>query len=141
MRVGSFAVARPAWYDRNPTEVSNSFTGSNGGFTNGNQFSYTVASGKLLYLDAMFAGIWCSVVATGNGTDQAAMIFTPSGGSATSLLDARLYIESAGATATQVFGGSVLIFPGGVIQGYAFNGQTGGTTAYELTYHGVLFDK
>lgn len=141
MRVSSYAVARPSWYDRQSTESSNSFSGTNGGFTNGNQFTYTVPSGKLFNMDAGFCGIWCSVAATANGTDQAALIFTPSGGSATSLLDARLYIESAGATATQNLAGTVLIFPGGTIQGYAFNGQTGGTTAYAITYHGVQFDK
>ena len=141
MRVSSYAVARPSWYDRNSTEASNSFGASNGGFTNGFQFTYTVPSGKLFNMDSGFCGIWTSVIAAANGTDQSALIFTPSGGSATSLLDVRVYIQTAGVIATQNLAGTVLIFPGGTIQAYAFSGQTGGTTAFAISYHGVQFDR
>jgi hypothetical protein len=141
MRVGSFAVARPSWYDRNSTEGSNSFSGNNGGFTNGYQFTYTVPTGKLFNMDSGLVGVWTSVVATVNGLAQAGLIFTPSGGNATSLLDGRVYIETAGVIVTQVLAGTVLIFPGGTIQAYAYAGQTGGTTAFAINYHGVIFDR
>ena len=141
MKLGSLASARPAWYDRNSVEGSAAFAANNGGFTNGFQFTYTVPTGKLFNIDSGFVGLWTSVAATANGFDQVALIFTPSGGSATTLLDGRLYIETAGLSVTQNFAGTVLMYPGGTIQGYAYSGQTGGTTGFSINYHGVQFDR
>ena len=141
MKVSSFTVARPAWYDRNSTEASNTFVGNNGAFSGGYQFTYTVPSGKLFNMDSAMCGVWTSVAATTNAIAISAMIFTPSGGSATSLLDVRVYIETAGVIATQNLAGTVLLFPGATIQAYVYAGQTGGTTTFTANYHGVQFDR
>lgn len=140
MKLGSLASARPAWYDRSPTEISYQFQGATGGFTNGTQFTYTVPAGKLFYLDSAYAGQWINTAVAANGICQSTVVITPSGGTSVQPVDVRTYVQTtAGTTQVQNLGGSILVKPSGTVAGYAVILSTGGDVKMANCIHGIEF--
>ena len=87
MRVGSFAVARPAPADRRGLTTTQSYGPStvapHGGTT---RYSFTVAAGKQVQVLYTQVYIQRATVATVDGLQRATITVTPSGGTATSVI-------------------------------------------------------
>lgn len=136
MRISSYAVARPAYYDRNTTTVSGTYFAVVGPHAQTTRWTITNPAGKKLYIDAgalsMHRETAPAVSTTAFGALQA-----PAGNSVINL-----FFDNAavGATSNIAMGGSIYVGPGESIIGATYDGSTGGTILYAVFAHGVQFD-
>jgi hypothetical protein len=141
MRVGSFAVARPMYWDRNPTSNNaNGNSGAVGPHGEGARWSVTIASGKKAFVDAACLETLRYTVASVNNVYYAAIRFTPSGGSACSIVQIQSFDNAVGSANRQSLAGSLLALAGDVISAVDADTGTGGTVNYSPQMHYILFD-
>lgn len=141
MRVGSFAVARPQYYDRNPIERTGVYSANAvAPHAATVRFTYTVAAGKKAYADAAFMTVLRDVVATTTGIAQFRIVYTPSGVAATNLVFAITDLLAVGTRSDQNLGGSVLALAGAVFDGTSSDTWPDGSNSYRGGIHAIEFD-
>jgi len=142
VRVGTpSAVARPAWYDRNPTTQNFYISVLNQApHTTTERFSRTIPAGKKAMVEVGQCSLVRRTAATTLQAAQAFLSITPSGGYETPLLTAHLFDNTVGARADAFIGQSVTLNAGDIIKGYTFDSSTGGAIDYNMCLKITEFD-
>lgn len=136
MRVGSFAVARPMYWDRNPVTTSNGYYNTVGPHSNTTRFTYTVPSGRKAFIDSGSVNVNRITAATVAGQVRVALA-TPT---LSNVLTLFTYSNTVGFADKSVVGGSLLILAGAVLEGTTEDTSTGGTILFTIYAHGTEFD-
>lgn len=140
MRVGSFAVARPAYYDRNATSVRNRYNAAvaPAGFTT--RWTATVGAGKKAYVDQAVAWINTSTLPTGSGYSRA-YVETTDGTTGVVVCVAQMFTSTTAYTSdVDKATTSITLYAGFVITSLTADGSTGGTIQYLLDAQYTQFD-
>lgn len=135
MRISSYAVARPAYYDRNATASTSSYSAAPAPAGDVTRWSVTVASGKKILVEASY----CSVTRQSAPTVGAlyyATVFC-SGIIINSIADTSTVV---GTTQSRIVTGMITAYPGDVIYGLTSDSSTGGTVFFNVQYKGTQFD-
>jgi len=142
VRVGTpSAVARPAWYDRNPISRIDHYWGLTvAPHALTTRLTYTVPAGKKAILEALQVRCIRRTAATTVGLVYAVAYITPSGASEKELLDCYLFTNNVGDKDGQALQGTVTLFAGDVLGLKTYDGSTGGTVDYFLAYKLTEFD-
>ena len=140
MKVTSYAVARPAYYDRNATTSFNAYNQliTPAGLTT--RFTYTVPAGKKLQLEAVGVTITTQTLATVAGRNIILVAIT-SGVDTADL--SRIDATNTNVVASYRFDikGLVLtLFAGETIYAQTLDGSTGGSQYFAAFNKGSIFD-
>jgi len=139
MRVSSYAVARPAYYDRNSASNTQEYVATVAPHAGTNRFSYTVASGKKMQLEFALAAMYRATAAAAVG-QYSAIVFVQVGTNTPRIA----YIDSVKNTVDKTEQttslGSVTIYAGESLSGYTSDGSTGGTVQYVIQAKATLYD-
>jgi len=142
VRVGTpSAVARPAWYDRNP--ISRVDSASADGVTpHGatDRLTYTVPAGKKALIEQADAKIWRQTAATTAGEVFVAFTVTPGGGSQQFVMRDAFFTNAVNDSAKLSMSPNMTLKAGDVFTIATFDGSTGGTTRYRLGYKLTEYD-
>ena len=136
MRVSSFAVARPVYYDRNATTTTSGYFNNPGPHGSTTRFTITNTASQKMFVDSGVVTVYRDTVATIAGS-AAGALQSPGG---SSVLLTFQYSNTVGNIAQQVLAGSIYIKPGDSLIGITFDNSTGGTIQYALFAHAVQFD-
>ena len=139
MRVSSFAVARPAYYDRNATPQTNEYSATVGPHTGTTRYSYTVASGKKAVVEFGFVSLQRVTAPSAGSTYYGAVL------SKSFTISLRTpYVES---TSVVVLASSVVALPlsltlygGESIEASTGDFSTGGTVFYTIQSKLTVYD-
>lgn len=139
MRVSSYAVARPSYYDRNSTSVLNTYYAAVAPHGVTQRWNYTVAAGKKLLVEIQTSRIARASVATVAGlayteiivASGAANIITQSIQSTDNTITVATY-----ALPTQ----SHTIYASENLTSNSYDTSTGGTITFHISSKGTLFD-
>jgi len=143
VRVGTpSAVARPAWYDRNPVVAGHSYFAVTGPHTYTTRFTYTVPAGKKAMVEVMHANVKRVTAPTTGGYAGIYFAFTPSGGTLTIILRAELTSADAAAKDKESasIGSSMTLKAGDTIDAATQDLSTGGTIYYGIDMKITEFD-
>jgi hypothetical protein len=140
MRVSSFAVARPAYYDRNASSLSAQYSGvvaPHGGTV---RFTVTVAAGKKLFLESGHVYISRQTAATVVGNFDV-VIYVNTGGNNPRYL----YVASKDNTVQPAptfatITGTTTLYTGEVLESQTADGSTGGLVQFISMYKATSFD-
>jgi len=142
VRVGTpSAVARPDWYDRNPVSRVDYYWGSGvapHGVTT--RLSYTVPSGKKAMVEVLVLKVRRNTAATTLGIARASLILTPSGGAPDNFMDACIVNNTVDVKDGWSIGASLALITGDLLEFTTYDGSTGGTCDYWLSYKITEFD-
>ncbi|NBT26985.1 MAG: hypothetical protein EBT09_10610 [Actinobacteria bacterium] len=136
MRVGSFAVARPAYYDRSPTAANPAYYGQAVPHAQTTRWTVTNTAAQKMYVDAASITIIRATVPTTSGLYYAA-IFGPTG---QPLLMVHQSVATVGNPQNISSGGSILVLQSQSITGVTYDDSTGGVVTYGVFAHGIQFD-
>jgi hypothetical protein len=140
MRISSYAVARPAYYDRNATGTFLVYSAVTGPHAATTRFSSTVASGKKAFVELSHAYYdRQTVAATGLNTVAWVRIASTTATYA-SLIFVRTDTATVGPLVDRVTSGQVTIYAGESIEGVTIDGSTGGTCNYYISSKITTFD-
>ena len=141
MRVGSFAVARPAYYDRNASSLSGQYVGSavapHGGTV---RFTTTVAAGKKLFLEVGHVYLSRQTAATVAGVYDAAIYITAGGNSPRYVYTASKDNTVQPAPTFATITGTTTLYAGEVLEAQTSDGSTLGVINYVVQYKATSFD-
>jgi hypothetical protein len=141
MKVSSFAVARPIYYDRNGTSGVKAYQAYGlAPHAEVERWSYTVPVGKKAYVEMFQVGVKRDTVATVVSRYWAEMFFYPSGSGATKILEASLQSNVADTQLNFIVGGSMLMFAGDQLAGWTGDASTGGTITVQVSAKYSQFD-
>lgn len=139
MRVSSFAVARPALYDRNAQSVINFYYAAVGPHAAVSRFSYTVAAGKKLNIEVQFARLSRTVAATVAGQYHAEMSIST--GASTILTTSIHTTDNLTTGQVSAFGAPpITVYASESASGITYDTSTGGTVEYYVGHKATLFD-
>lgn len=139
MRVSSFAVARPNYYDRNATSVIGQYESAAiapAGVTD--RWTYTVAAGSKLIVETLVLSNLRVTIATASGAVYAYVIVN-SGASQTRLGHIGGYNTTVGDQKLQLVAWGTTIYGAEQIVGTTGDYSTGGTTAFVVDMKATLF--
>jgi len=139
MRVGSFAVARPAYYDRNATSTLQSYGADLAPHTTTTRFTTTVAAGTKLIVEVAQAFTMTTSAATtaGRGFSQ---VQVTSGGTSVDLARVdQIQLSTSQAATQQLIPLSLTVYAGETVTGVTFNGSTGGTLFHVAAFKGTTY--
>lgn len=139
MRVSSFAVARPAYYDRNAASIANIYLQTVAPHASTARWTYTVASGKKLQLENTTIRVIRITAATVAGTYATEVTLTIG---ASTYLVTQSYQTSNVANFTDFRTDQTVmtLYAGEIITGATIDTSTGGTVQYGLWNKGTLYD-
>jgi hypothetical protein len=141
VKLSSMWSGRPAWYDRNPLTKFLQFSAQGQApLTVTDEWTYTVPAGRKAFIEYAFIRIMRRTAAT-SGTEYGAYIsYLPSGGSVKNLL--WIYIENntIESKETALLGQGAILYAGDKIDGYVYDGSTGGTVDYQVVCKLTEFD-
>jgi len=142
MRIGPQPIiSRPAWYDRNPTVVANySLLLDQAPHASTERISYTTPAGKKAMLEVIEAEVQRSAAATTVGRAHTIFTITPSGGSESILVWARIITNGVGDRQARTIGQSVIMLAGDKLSCQTADNSTGGTCHYNIAYKITQFD-
>ena len=141
MRISSYAVARPAYYDRNSAAASVAYAaGSVAPHADTVRATATIAAGKKAFIDGTSLASARITAATTLGLGYIYASYTPSGGSATIYLLSPQYNNTIGAIVNPILGGSIIINSGDAISIGTNDSSTGGTISYYMYLRYMTFD-
>lgn len=136
MRISSYAVARPMYWDRAPSQVSIGYYNTIAPAAYTTRWTYTVPAGRKAFIDSGSINVNRVTVAAPVGVARAT-IETP----ASSIILAVFATSNiAGDIQRASVGGSLLILAGTAIVGTTEDTSTGGTMLFAMFAHGVEFD-
>lgn len=135
MRISSYAVARPAYYDRNATSSYATYDVILAPATNTTRWTTTVAAGKKLLVEQAISQVYRITAATVVGNYGAQIwhvgqLFHTSSSSSNSV---GLQYQ------TQTTGG-VTLYAGETMYAVTYDTSTGGTVSMLMNYKGTLYD-
>ena len=139
MRVSSYAVARPNYYDRNATSVTAAYESANiapHGVTD--RWTYTVAAGSKLIVETLILSNFRATVATASGAIYVYVV-VQSGASQTRLGHIGGYNTTVGDQKFQLVAWGTTIYGAEQITGTTGDYSTGGTTAFVVDLKATLF--
>ena len=136
MRVSSFAVARPMYWDRNPATMSLGYYDTVGPAANTVRATYTVPAGRKCFVDSGSINVNRATIAAPASSVRLTLA-TPS---LNNILILFTYSNVVGFVDRASVGGSLLILPGAVIEATSEDLSTGGTCLLAMFAHGVEFD-
>ncbi len=140
MKVTSYAVARPAYYDRNGTASLLAYNASSiapHGHTQ--RFTATVASGKKATVELWMLASWRETAATTTGTRYVVGTIT----SGATVINAVTMISQVNTTFSQVISQApmpITLYASEVLETSTFDGSIGGTLAFWLSAKLTTFD-
>jgi hypothetical protein len=142
MRVGPQPIiARPAWYDRNPTvKVDHYNVSSASPHSQTLRLTYTCPSGKKAMVELLSGRVTRVSAATTPDVVLAEWALTPSGGTEKSILQARLITNNVGDTREHSIGSTLILNAGDALKGYTQDSSVGGACHYYLSYKITEFD-
>jgi len=135
MKVTSYAVARPAYYDRNATSSYNQYSGVVGPHAETTRWTVTIAAGKKMLVEQI--GITYFNVS----------VATVAGSYASNIFIVGQYLASQGSSVNVVatqgalyLTGNITLYAGETMYATTYNYATGGTVAHSMTYKATQFD-
>jgi len=136
MKVTSYAVARPAYYDRNATSVTNSIAGfSSGPHSTTSRWSTTVPAGKKILIESVFLFMYRVSAPTVNGlTGYFIAVDAPV------LATCNIISSLVLAYSTNNLFGNATAYGGSSIAAYSYDLCTGGSVYYDGNFRGTQFD-
>ncbi len=140
MKVTSYAVARPAYYDRNATSAFGIYNALILPAAPTIRITSTVASGKKLQLEAVGCTIVVETTASFAGRNLASMAISDGSATADLVRVDATNPNTVGAFRQDVKGIVLTLFAGEIIQGTSYDGSTGGSQYFGLYFKGSTFD-
>ena len=141
MKVSSYAVARPMYWDRNAVETTSVFSGDNlAPHADTIRFTMTVAASRKTFLDTAFIQIVRTSAYASLGEARVGMFVTPSGGTETCIMRQSIIIATTYVYQQFTMGGSVLMTAGTVLKATTSDGSVGGTVSFQAHGHYIAFD-
>ena len=135
MKVTSYAVARPAYYDRGATSVYGLYFATVGPHASATRFTYTCPANRKTFIEAANIHVIRMTAAT---LVQAYGVYV--GTSTTRAMETYSIINTVNAYERQVPGTQLTIYAGGTYYGVTYDGSTGGTVEYLQQFNGTEFD-
>lgn len=135
MRVASLGVARPAYYDRNATASTSSYSGNPAPAADVTRWSVTVASGKKILVESSYCSVTRTTAPTTGGLYYSTVFC--SGIVINSISDTSTVV---GTTQSRIVTGMITAYPGDVMYGLTSDLSTGGTVFFNVQYKGTQFD-
>ena len=136
MKVTSYALGRPMYYDRNATTTNGGYFDLVGPHLGTTRWTITNTASQKMFVDSGSIAMARVTAATTVGTAFAA-IQSPSG---QPIILIFLQSATAGTTHNVAMGGSVYVAPGGQLLGVTQDLSVGGTIQYSLFAHVVQYD-
>ena len=135
MKVSSYAVARPAFYDRGAASNYNVFDNSAGphGFTT--RFTYTVPASTKLLIEVSAIEVTRLTVATVVARHYGRIF---AGGLYINVVSTKN--NTADITSYLALPGAITVYAAETVVGYTSDDSTGGTVYYNLATKGTLFN-
>jgi len=133
-------VARPAWYDRNPTPINAWYEADTTPHAETERWTYTVPAGKKGFVEFLSLYARRYLVATALLAAFGIIYYRPSGGTERKLTQVYLYDNTLGKETSQVIGQGITMGPGDRIRGTTLDNSTGGGITFFLTMKGTEFD-
>jgi len=135
MKVTSYAVARPNYYDRNSISTYQSYDAGASPHSGTTRWTTTVAAGKKLQVEQAIVGYYVTVVGTvaGNYGSQLYVVgqILATVGAATNVVGANTYVNPPGI---------ITIYGGETLYAVTYNFTTGGTVNHLTNFKGTTFD-
>ena len=140
MKITSYAVARPSYYDRNASSIMPSFAGvlSPTGATT--RYTYTVAAGKKALIETSTAYIGRVSVASTSGYFFSDTRITLASGAYVILIRPNQIDNTVGPAYFASSTGTTTLYAGETVSAETTDSSTGGTVAFLLASKGTLFD-
>ena len=140
MRVSSYAVARPQYYDRNATTKNLAYgAAAIAPHLNTTRFTYTVPSGRKCFVESLSVSSYRDSAATVAG-QQLLNIVVYDGVTYCNLISLYYATTTVGAVQTQILGNNATVYAGHVILGATWDLGTGGTQDLRLSAKGSEYD-
>ena len=133
MRVGSFAVARPNYYDRSATTKSTEYAGTTGPHAVTQRYTFTVASGYKAYVESCVTLATVATVATTRTAVYASQYVVTDDSGAADLAIVKIYGNTLGQQLLNVVSGVSLLNAGNQLVASTSDTSTGGTIDYILS--------
>lgn len=141
MQVGHIQQSRPAYYDRNPSNVQLDYSAAGvAPHASTQRWTNTIASGKKGFIENLYALAYKATTGGVNGLSQASIYYTPSGGAQGILLGAQIFGTAAGAQHVMSTTSAGVLQAGDVLAGFTNDLATGGTMNFFLTAKVMLYD-
>lgn len=141
MRTGQPIIGRPAWYDRNPTQITLWYTVNiQSPHSQTQRWTYTVPSGKKAMLEALDGLICIQSAATTPGRRKIMVQLTKAGGGSAQIFNLQIITNNVGDIQTKALGTSILLLSGDTLSGFTADESTGGTVDYRLMAKLTEFD-
>jgi len=137
VRIGTpGVVARPAWYDRSPSLQLKRFYGVDVAPHSATQrWTYTVPAGKKAFLEAINLKLIRKTAASTVGVAYASIVLNTY-----SVFEARVVTNNVGDKDAVSVGQALTLNPGDTLEGYTYDGSTGGTFDYQTIVKITEFD-
>jgi hypothetical protein len=139
MKVTSYAVARPAYYDRNATSTLAVYAADTAPHGSTTRFTTTVAANTKLIVEVMECLLLTTSAPTIAARGNSVLVVTSG---ATSVDFGRVdQIQNAtvSASTTQVYSLAVTVYAAETVTGVTSNGSTGGTLFHIVGYKGTTY--
>lgn len=136
MKVSSYALGRPSYFDRTPSAVAGSFSNILGPHALTARWTVTAAATQKIFFDSGITVATRYSAATVLGA-AVTSIDTPFGNTITV---AYLFSNTLGTQYQSSLAGSLLVLPGASTYGMSQDASTGGTVNYYNYVHGIAFD-
>ena len=136
MKVSSYALGRPAYYDRNPSSANPAYYGQATPHATTTRWTATNTAAQKMYIDAASITVIRATAPTVSGLYYAA-IFGPTG---QPLLMVHQSVATVGNPQNIPSGGSILVLQSQSITGVTYDDSTGGVVTYGVFAHGIQFD-
>ena len=140
MKVSSFAVARPNYYDRNSAAIISTYAAQNAPHASTIRITRTIAAGRKDYCEFVNLTIIRSSVATILGRQFIYFTVTPSGGSANNIVTVVQGSNTSQIKEQITVPSGITFYPGDVMSIATEDGSTGGDGLYYLAYRATGFD-
>lgn len=140
MRISSYAVARPAYYDRNATTSIASYGGDTAPHAPTTRFTTTVAAGNKLLVEVTEQFLFTSTAAAAAGRVYSQVQIT-SGGNVVAIgrID-QIQSVTVNSMSNLVLPQAVTVYAGETVTGSTYNGSLGGTVFHNIAYKATLYD-
>ena len=139
MKITSYAVARPAYYDRTAVAATGAYYNTVGPHATTVRITYTTPAGKKALLEVATLELIRSVAATVAGNLDLQMLIN-SGGTDVRAGHVATNTNTVGTLFQDKLYGAPTIYAGETCSGTSSDGSTGGTVTYAITNKITQFD-
>jgi hypothetical protein len=140
MKVSSFAVARPAYYDRAAITKNLAYGAANvAPHANTTRFTYTVPAGRKMFVESACVASFRDTAAAVVG-QQFMNVVMYDGTTYCNLIANYYYTTALGAVQNQILGNSATVYAGHQVIGATWDFSTGGTQDLRLSVKGSEYD-